>query len=343
VRRDSAAGLTGVLVALLLVPLLAASAPAPLPGARTVSFSNYPISHFQIGSPAETRFGRLRFLGGFEFEGDTRLASGLSGLAVMDKGRRLLAVSDAGMMLTAEIERAGTRPVGLVGGRLRAVASRDARAIRGPREADAEGLDVLGDGEGGQVAVSFETIPRVMTGRIGADGFPGLLDNLALPADVSRLPLTKGLEALAWAPAGGPYAGQLLVVAERPLPGEAPDHAGWILGTDGVTRFSVAGDGFDITDAAFGPDGDLYLLGRRFTLGEGQSARLRRIARGDLRPGSTVDGTELLVADDRHQIDNMEALAVWSDPQGRVVIALVSDDNASFLQRSLYLEFELEP
>jgi hypothetical protein len=38
----------------------------------------------------------------------------------------------------------------------------------------------------------------------------------------------------------------------------------------------------------------------------------------------------------------MEALAVWRDAQGRLLVALMSDDNFSVLQRTLLMLFQLE-
>jgi hypothetical protein len=42
-----------------------------------------------------------------------------------------------------------------------------------------------------------------------------------------------------------------------------------------------------------------------------------------------------------YQIDNMEALDVWTRDDGATVVSLMSDDNQSILQRNLYLEFVL--
>jgi hypothetical protein len=42
-----------------------------------------------------------------------------------------------------------------------------------------------------------------------------------------------------------------------------------------------------------------------------------------------------------YQIDNMEGLAVHADEAGRTILTIVSDDNHSFLQRTLILQFAL--
>ena len=53
-----------------------------------------------------------------------------------------------------------------------------------------------------------------------------------------------------------------------------------------------------------------------------------------------LDGEYLLDADLGQEIDNMEGIAVHRD-EGRTILTLISDDNFSFIQRTLLLEFEL--
>ena len=69
--------------------------------------------------------------------------------------------------------------------------------------------------------------------------------------------------------------------------------------------------------------------------------RIRRIAADAIRPGATVDGPTLIEADSSDQIDNMEGLDIWTDAAGQTHMSLVSDDNQSFFQRTVYLEFRL--
>jgi hypothetical protein len=91
----------------------------------------------------------------------------------------------------------------------------------------------------------------------------------------------------------------------------------------------------------FLPGGDLLLLERRFSLSHGVGMRLRRIAGDSLRKGALVDGDTLMEVGLTHRIDNMEAIDAWRREDGELVISLMSDDNQSFLQRTLYLEFVL--
>ena len=99
-------------------------------------------------------------------------------------------------------------------------------------------------------------------------------------------------------------------------------------------------DGFDITDLAFLPDGDLLLLERWFKPFRGVGLRIRRVPGHSIQKGATLDGSYLIEADLGQEIDNMEGISIHRS-QGRTVITLVSDNNFSFLQRNLLLEFEL--
>ena len=58
-------------------------------------------------------------------------------------------------------------------------------------------------------------------------------------------------------------------------------------------------------------------------------------------PGALVDGPILFEADMGYEIDNFEGIDVHRDSGGDIVLTLVSDDNFSFLQRTLLMQFVL--
>ena len=60
----------------------------------------------------------------------------------------------------------------------------------------------------------------------------------------------------------------------------------------------------------------------------------------EMKPGALVDGPTLFEADLGYEIDNMEGISVHKSG-GETVITLVSDDNFSFFQRTLLLQFTL--
>jgi hypothetical protein len=317
----------------------------PLPE-RAVAITAHALPDFRIGRPADRDFGALRFVGGFEIEADTRAVSGLSGLLVREDGAAVTAITDRGVALSARVDRdSDGRPTGLSSARIRGLEATDPSAFTGFAEADSEGFAHTGAAAGDRLWISFETVPRIMTGTLGADGLPGPLTPIDLAGPVRRLRHTKGLEALAYGPPGdGPLGDRLVAIAERPQRGvDTGERPGWVLSTDGteVAAFRLSDSGFDITDATVGPDGRLWVLERLFTLADGVSTRVRRIDPADIVDGAVVEGEEVLRADLAHQIDNMEGMDVWTAPDGRTMLSLISDDNGSFLQRSLYLEFEV--
>jgi hypothetical protein len=130
-------------------------------------------------------------------------------------------------------------------------------------------------------------------------------------------------------------------MAEHAVAGD--QYAGWIWIAGKPRRFTVGeARGFDVTDVASLPDGDLLLLERRFRWSEGVRMRLRRVSLEDVKPGAKAASEILLETDMSREIDNMEGLAVHVDSDGETVITIVSDDNFNrLLQRTLLLQFTL--
>ena len=84
------------------------------------------------------------------------------------------------------------------------------------------------------------------------------------------------------------------------------------------------------------------LLERSFAIASGVGLRLRRIPADQVEGGvEAADGEIILQANMAYQIDNMEAMDVWTRADGATMVSLMSDDNHSILQRNLYLEFVL--
>ena len=257
-------------------------------------------------------------------ESDARFG-GFSGLAVDPDGRGFTVISDHGAWAKGTLVRDAD-------GRIEDAALADIGQLRGVLgeplggiDVDAEGLAVGPDGE---VWVSFEHFHRI---RRYAD--------LAEPAasvpghpDFKRLQRNSGLEALAIDAEGAVYAipersGRL----DRPFPVYRFSDGRWQKG------LSLRRDGaFLVSDAAFGPDGRLYLLERDFEWLGGFRTRVRRF---DLGPEGLTGETTLLQTR-FGELDNMEGIAVWQDPGGRTRIILLSDDNFLYpLQRTLFAEY----
>jgi hypothetical protein len=67
--------------------------------------------------------------------------------------------------------------------------------------------------------------------------------------------------------------------------------------------------------------------------------RIRRIPLASIKPGTVIDGTNLIEADLGYEIDNMEGIGVHRNASGETIITLISDDNFLPFQRTLLLQF----
>ncbi|HOV04170.1 MAG TPA: esterase-like activity of phytase family protein [Kaistiaceae bacterium] len=326
-RALAAAALAG-----LIAPGARAEAPKP------VTVACYEIPSFRIGRAGETEFGPFRWLGGIEIEADTRDFGGFSALAFA--GDRLVSVSDNALWLTAKLDAdADGRPRCLAEPQLGAMVGTEGEGLFGKDDSDTESM-ALGVLDGTPVAyIGFEGHARILAYPLDAASGPGRPQAVAVPFDRHDLRFSKGLEALALAPQGHPLAGSLIAIAERTLDDKG-DFRAWIIGGPRPGAFTIERrDDFDVTDAAFLPDGDLLVLERRFRPSDGVAMRIGRVRPDQLVAGARVVAEMLIDADMRYQIDNMEGLAVSEGPAGETIVTLVSDDNHSIFQRNLLLRF----
>ncbi len=288
--------------------------------AEPVTLRTREITRFDRPDPTS----RLTFLGGLVLSGP-RGFGGFSGLLV--DGDRLLAAGDVGTWLTARMVSEGAWLTGLEDARLVPRRDGDGVPITTKRRGDAEALVR----EDGAVLVLLEGAVEVW--RYPAAGVA--IDEAAtpeavpVPAEARRGGRRQGVEALL------PTSRGLVVFAEgNERTGDAVP--AWRLGGGG---FSVARNGpWSITDAAPLPGGDAILLERRWEGGLKVGMRVRRLGRDALAGSGLADGPVLLETDLSAEIDNMEALAA-EVRDGRIVLTAMSDDNLSWLQRTLLLRF----
>ena len=262
-------------------------------------------------------------------------------LIVDPSGKSLLAVSDAGTWLKAEIDYDGRKLKGLSDAIIGPILGKGEKPLVGDGERDAEGLALAsGDISKGTAYVSFERNHRIERYPIAGERFGPPDGALALPAEAKRMSANRGVEAIAPIRTGR-LKGTIVAFSER-LADKKGNLRGWLIGgpTPGAISLKSIG-GFDLTDAAALPDGGIVVLERRFRYSEGVKMRIRRIAAKDLKPGATISGEVLLEAHDNLNIDNMEGIAAHRSSSGETILTLFSDDNFSPLQRTLLMQFAL--
>ena len=301
-----------------------------------------PITHFERGRPDVTRFGDLEFRGGLVLSSPSRHFGGWSGLITESDGSGLLAISDVGGWLSADLAYDGTRPAGLRRAKIGPLRDQQGKPLESKAEQDAEGLTLLeGTLAKGIVLVAFERNHRIVRYPVAGREIGTAIGNLKLAPEARRMPKNQGLEALAVLKAG-PHKGSVVALAERFTRGSGY-HTGWIWVGGEAKSFQLKDiEGFNVTDAVGLPDGDLLVLERYFRWTEGVKMRLRRLTGSEIVPGAKIIGRTLLQVDSAFEIDNMECLAMHRDAKGDTVLTLMSDDNFNhFLQRTVLLQFTL--
>ncbi|WP_319532562.1 esterase-like activity of phytase family protein [uncultured Cohaesibacter sp.] len=326
--------LLGAVFSCFAMPALALDQlPRPAPKAQTISVTTKVLRSFDGSFEEGETFGKLVWIGGLELDSPEPLFGGFSGIAFLD-AQRFLAIGDKGTALSARLVYSEGRPVGVDHVRFGFLPGLGENLAEWQR--DAEGVDLRGD----EALVSFEGDTRVM--RYGLiDGEPRrVLGRLSLNKDIRAANRANtGLEAVAVAPDGTAFAGQVLLLSEAVKDGRV---RGWILSDEATESFSLPQSGDLLaTDAAFTADGDLLVLERSFSLLGGLVIEVRRVRAKDLVAGRIEAVDTLLRATLSKSIDNMEGIAVQSMPDGNSLVTLISDDNLSAFQRTLLLQFML--
>jgi hypothetical protein len=275
--------------------------------------------------------GPLRPLGGLVIDAVALGGGGFSG-AHLAPDLTLTLISDRGHWAEARLLLDGLTPLGLHALRHGPLRDEAGRPLPRGFAADAEALARRPDGTW---LVAFERRHRIRAYR-RLDG-PGLY--VAAPPGLEAAPSNGGLESLAVL-----QDGRIFAIAETFAPSERPDLRHAWLGQPGawMPLYWQPAPGFHPTDATILPDGSALVLERRFSLLGGFAARLIRTPPDALlsaREGAVLHGEAILALDDAPlPAENWEGVAVtrYGD---ETLVALLSDDNESVLQRSLLLLF----
>jgi hypothetical protein len=338
--RNATAAILAAAVLLAVAPASADKPTAALKGVERLAISGIAID-FDRDNPGRKEFGKLVWRGGINLYARSAFFGGYSGLIVDASGKSLLAISDAGTWLRADIDSDGRKLKGLSDASIGPILGRNGKPLATDAHRDAEGIALAdGDTSRGSAYVSFERDHRILLYPFTPERFGPPNGALALPAESKRMNANRGVEAIAPIHVGR-LKGTIVAFSER-LADKKGNLRGWLIGgpTPGAIALKAIG-GFDLTDAAALPDGGIVVLERRFRYSEGVKMRIRRVAAKDLKPGALISGEVLLEAHDNLNIDNMEAIAAHRSASGETILTLMSDDNFSALQRTLLMQFAL--
>jgi hypothetical protein len=333
--RRAAVG--GVLFAALIVVVgsfALADPPRNATGITRIKIDATPIISFDNRDPSQTRFGNLEFRGGLALASNTPAFGGLSGIHVEPDGSRFIALTDRGFWRRGRIVYRDGRPADIADAEMAPILGSDGKPLAARGWYDTESLAE----RDGMLYVGIERVEQIVRFDYRRDGLLARAQVISVPPDFRTFKYNKSLECLA-APRQGLLAGALIVVTERSLD-KAGNLRSFLLEGDVVTRFSVKRtDEFEATDCTILPPDNLLLLERRYSPVRGVAMRIRRLPLASLKEGALVDGPSMIEADLGYQIDNMEGIAVHHTETGETILTLVSDDNFSFIQRNLLLQF----
>ena len=99
---------------------------------------------------------------------------------------------------------------------------------------------------------------------------------------------------------------------------------------------------FFVTGADIGPEGRLYVLLRHFSPLTGVQIQIHRFAMGADGLPQAASREVLAHFPSQSGIDNMEAISIWRDGDGKTRLMLLSDDNFNLVQRTLLVDLELQ-
>lgn len=312
-------------------------------GVREISVTATPITAFDRSDSTKRQFGPLTFLGGLKLSSPEKSFGGWSGIALDPDGRGLVAVSDAGLWMTARLGMKDGRPISFDNARTGPLKAQSGNPLGRERDRDAEAVELVsGTTKNGKLIIAFEQNHRIGYFDIGPGGVSPPTSYIRPDKSRGTMDDLKGFEAMTVLNSGR-YSGSIIAIAEH-LHDSAGNHTGWFWTGAKANAFTLTDiGGYDITGMAELHDGDLVLLERRFNWLEGIKMRLRRVALSDIKPGATIKGEVLLEANMAQDIDNMEGLAIHRDETGAAILTLISDDNFNHLfQRTILLQFKLE-
>ena len=257
-----------------------------------------------------------------------RRFGGLSALVVEEDGRTFTAVSDRGYRFRGRFRHdASGNLAGVTDVTVSVLAGEDGQPLSARIQRDAESL-ARGPERG--IVVAFEGEHRLW--RYDDDRLDTPPNHVAPPTRLTDAPGNGGIEALTRL-----ADGRLLALTETMRQGDAV--VGWIGGSGGWSIVTYPVDsGLRPTGATTLPDGDVLVLERRALP---PAARIRRVSATDAAAGGRLAPVTVGRIDGARFLDNMEGIAAWRDPNGMTIIYLVSDDNYSPLQQTVFVMMEL--
>lgn len=284
----------------------------------------------------EYGINRLNLIGRYIIKSDDARFGGLSGARMSSDGSKLYTIGDEGIFASTHLEWKDGKLAGVGKWEILPLLDADGHKLKG-RMGDAEGLELAGDGD---FLVSFEHQHRIWKMHISGD------DMRPVANGEVKIPMLKdnsneGIEAFVQL-----KNTNILALAEIFKPADGLPQDGYTAaylwdGREWQMKAYAISDGYHPTDAVLLPNGDMLVLERRLGMDARFYARIMRVNAADV--GADIMKPELVAEiSDQCGYDNMEGLAAWPQPDGKIRLVLVSDDNFRLWQKTYVVAFEYE-
>jgi hypothetical protein len=307
--------------------------------AEPLNITTTPLDRFALLTNA-TSFGPFTWRGGLALTSTNKKFGGLSGLVMGNDCTSLLAVSDAGSWVKADVAYTNSKIVGLTSASIAPILDGSGKPPRSKARGDAEALASLGSG---RYMVGFESFPRIGIYNIGKSGLVSRFQLLKSPKAITEGPPNAELESVGRITTGR-WKNYDSAISEN----YADQHnnvRGWLWQSWKTVPFTVKRYGnYNITDLVVLPAGDVLILERGISASLLPGMAIRRFKASAITTGGLVEPELLMEAKvPFYAIDNMEGLAVC-ERDGELRVNLVSDNNFNTeLQRTLLLQFSYKP
>lgn len=294
---------------------------------------------FSAIHPSQIKYGELYWRGGLVLKSSNRDFGGFSGVELSADGKNLLAISDRGYWLKAKLNYKNGKPDSLTNAQMAPMLNANGKKYK-HWEIDSEGLTKRNNSLS-DVVVSSERSQALYRYKLGNSQLNASAMDWGAISQAKKIQRNLGLESVTSLPKSHKYRGWLLAIAERKLDKNG-NHSAWLINGKqdhglNIKRYG----GFDITDAAYLPNGDIVILERAISLFSGPQMQIRQICGRDVKPNALIDGKKLLSINWVVAVDNMEGLGVHKASNGETILTIMSDNNFHFLQRNLLLQFAL--
>lgn len=298
----------------------------------TLTAQSVPLSAVD---PKLDHVGGLRFLGGIAIRSSEEGFGGLSGLSLEERNGeiRMIAVTDQGDKVTGRVIFADGRLIGMDSAAIEPLTNLEGQPVSGKLLGDAESVSRLPDG---RVLVGFERRHRIWA---YGPGLTGPAQPFETPKALLEAPSNGGLESLAGFPDG-----RVIAITEQ-MRTAAGRFAAFLFqgGTWAPVEWTGSAPGFEPSDAAVLPDGDLLVLERLWSplAPLDIRSRIMRVKGASVKPGAILQGEVLAELRAPLTVENFEGVAALRPSGGAARVLIVSDDNFNGAQRTLLLAFEL--